>query len=104
MLQPEDRYQPNYGATVVQINSPYSNQTTLTKLGDGVITLDARVMNACQQVTDVMRTVGVGGYSQSSSTLSGYMLAYPPCQTQGCTPSPVSSPITTGGPYGTTTY
>ncbi len=46
----------------------------------------------------------VGGYSQTSSTLSGYMLAYPPCQTQGCTPQPVSSPITTGGPYGTTVY
>ena len=96
--------QPNYGATVVQINSPYSNQTTLTKLGDGVVTLSVHVTNACQQVKDVTRTVSVGGYSQSSGTLSGYMLAYPPCNTPLCTPSPVSSYITTGGPYGTIAY
>lgn len=97
--------EPNYGASVVQINSPYSNQTTLTKLGDGVVTLSAHVTNVCQQVKDVSRTnVRVGGYSESSSILSGYMLAYPPCQTQGCTPAPVSSSITTGGPYGTIVY
>jgi hypothetical protein len=84
---------PNYGINVVQVNSPYSSQTTLTKLTDGVIALSVHVVNACQQATDVIRNVSVGGYSQTASLLSGYMLAYPPCQGQGCTVSPVSSSI-----------
>ncbi len=42
--------EPNYGASVVQINSPNSNQTTLTKIGDGVVTLSVHVTNVCQQV------------------------------------------------------
>jgi len=96
---------PNYGVNVVQINSPYANQTTLTKLTDGVIELKVHVANACNQQTDVARpNVRVGGYSQTASMLSGYMLAYPPCPTPLCTPSAVSSPITTGGPYGSIVY
>jgi hypothetical protein len=96
---------PNYGASVVLINSQYSNQTTLTKIGDGVINLNVHLVNACQQQTDLTRiNVKVGGYSQTSDMISGYMLAYPPCYTQLCTPKPVSSSIGTAGPYGTLVY
>jgi hypothetical protein len=97
--------EPNYGASVIQINSPYSNQTTLTKIGDGVVQLSVQVTNVCQQINVLKRdNVRVGGYSETSGTLSGYMLAYPPCNTEGCTPSAVSSSITTGGPNGTVVY
>lgn len=95
---------PNYGATVVSVNTPYSNSTTLTKINSGVINLTASVTDACSQTYHVTRSnILVGGYA-STELLSGYTLAYPPCYTQGCSPSAVSSSISSSGPYGTTVY
>lgn len=95
---------PNYGATVVQVDNPYSNSTTLTKINSGVVNLTVSVRDACNQT--YLRTrenILVGGYANTSA-VTGYTLAYPPCYTQGCTPTPVSNPINTNGPYGTTVY
>ena len=95
---------PNYGATVVSVNSPYSNATTLTKINSGVVNLTASVTDACNQTYYVTRqNILVGGYT-NTELLSGYTLAYPPCYTQGCSPSPVSNSISSSGPYGTTVY
>lgn len=95
---------PNYGATVVSVNSPYSSSTTLTKINSGVINLTASGANGCNQSYSVTRqNIPVGGYT-STELLSGYTLAYPPCYTQGCTPSAVSNSISSSGPYGTTVY
>jgi hypothetical protein len=95
---------PNYGAYVVSVNSPYSSSTTLTKINSGVINLMATVTNGCNQTKTISRdNILVGGYS-STELLSGYTLAYPPCYSQGCTPSPVSNQLNTSGPYGTTVY
>ncbi len=96
---------PNYGASVVSVNSPYStSSTTLTKINSGVVNLTVSVTNSCyQNATATRQNILVGGYS-STELLSGYTLAYPPCYTQGCTPSAVSNQLNTSGPYGTTVY
>lgn len=95
---------PNYGATVVYVNNPYSSSTTLTKINSGVVNLTVSVRDGCNQSYSVTRSnILVGGYT-STELLSGYMLAYPPCHTPLCTPSPVSNPINGSGPYGTTIY
>lgn len=95
---------PNYGATVVSIDNQYSSSTTLTKINSGVINLTASVTDGCSQTYSVTRAnISVGGYT-STELLSGYTLAYPPCYTQGCTPSAVSNSISSSGPYGTTVY
>ncbi|MGZ3846085.1 MAG: T9SS type A sorting domain-containing protein [Flavisolibacter sp.] len=95
---------PNYGASVVSVNSPYSSSTTLTKINSGVVNLTVSVTNQCYQTSTATRSnIMVGGYT-STELLSGYTLAYPPCYTQGCTPSAVSNQLNTSGPYGTTVY
>ena len=95
---------PNYGATVVSVDNQYASSTTLTKINSGVINLTVSATDGCNQTYSRTReNIKVGGYANASD-LSGYTLAYPPCYTQGCTPSPVSNPINTQGPYGTTVY
>lgn len=95
---------PNYGATVVSIDNQYSSSTTLTKINSGVINLTASMTDGCNQTYSITRqNILVGGYANTSS-VAGYTLAYPPCYTQGCTPTAVSNPISSSGPYGTTVY
>lgn len=95
---------PNYGATVVSVDNQYSSSTTLTKINSGVINLTVSVTDGCNQTYSRTReNIRVGGYA-NTDTLSGYTLAYPPCYTQGCTPSAVSNPINTQGPVGTKVY
>lgn len=95
---------PNYGANVVQVDNPYSSSTTLTKINSGVVNLTVSATDACNQTyTRTRENILVGGYA-NTSTVTGYTLAYPPCYTQGCTPSPVSNSIYADGPYGTMSY
>jgi hypothetical protein len=95
---------PNYGATVVTVDNQYNTSTTLTKVNSGVINLSVSITDGCSQTYSVTRSnILVGGYS-STELLSGYTLAYPPCSSQGCTPSAVSNSISNSGPYGTIVY
>jgi hypothetical protein len=95
---------PNYGASVVTVNTPTAGSTSITKIGDGVIDMHCTVTNTCAQTTNLVRpNVKVGGYSGTSS-ISGYTLAYPPCYTPLCTPPAVANPIAVSGPFGTTVF
>ena len=91
------------GLSVVQVDNPNSLQTTLTKIGDGIVNLIANVTNSCgQKTTTIRNNITVGSYVDMS-TLSGYTLATPPCYTQGCSPTPVSNPINVYNYYGSPT-
>lgn len=88
----------------VTVDNPYSSSTTLSKINSGIVNLTASITDRCYQTYRVVReNILVGGYT-STELLSGYTLAYPPCFTEGCTPSAVSDPINSSGPYGTTVY
>jgi hypothetical protein len=59
-----------YGAYVAQINTPNSTQTTLTKVGSGVVTLYATITNPCGQTSTVSKSnILVGG---GILTVTGY--------------------------------
>jgi hypothetical protein len=63
-----------YGASVAQINSPTSPQTTVTAIGSGVISLIATITNQCgQQVSVTKSNISVGG---GVSTINGYFTNY----------------------------
>ncbi len=60
-------------AGLVTINTPNASQTTLTKIGDGVITLTARITPACGTVYEVLKNnivVGKGAPFASITTLN----------------------------------
>ncbi len=95
---------PNYGASVVTVNTPTAGSTTITKIGDGVIDMHCTVSNTCGQVTNIVRAdVKVGGYT-STPSITGYTLAYPPCFTPLCIPQAVANPISISSPFGTMVY
>lgn len=95
---------PNYGASVITVNTPTAGSTTITKIGDGVIDLHCTVNNVCGQQTTIVRSdIKVGGYT-STPPISGYTLATPPCFTPLCVPQPVANPITASSPFGTMVY
>lgn len=63
-----------YGASVAQINSPTSVQTSITAIGSGVISLIATITNQCgQQISITKSNISVGG---GLSTINGYFTNY----------------------------